>query len=90
MTKEIRNEFERFLAVTKTGHKLFVLAGKPTHIAMTELQNFISTHRKVVQNQDTSFPLAFHGLRHTCATEWYQNWSERGKRARARLQVSNG
>lgn len=89
MTEETRNEFEGFLAVTKTGHKLFVLAGKPTHIAMTELQNFISTHRKAVQNQDTSFPLTFHGLRHTCATEWYQNLVREGKSEReARVQVS--
>jgi integrase len=68
----IRIEFEKFLRLTPPGHKLFVPEGKQTHITMTELQNFINRHRGSVQDPDSDRPMTFHGLRHTCAADWYQ------------------
>ena len=68
---QIRVEFEKFLKCTMPGQKLFVPQNKQTHIAMKELQNFISTHRKAVQDPDSTRPMTFHGLRHTCAAEWF-------------------
>ena len=85
----IRIEFEKFLKITPAGHKLFVPKGKQTHIAKTELQNFINSNRKFVQDSDSTRPMTFHGLRHTCAAEWYQKLIHEGKpEYQARLQVS--
>jgi integrase len=73
ITDSIRIEFEKFLRLIPAGHKLFVPDGKQTHIAKTELQNFITTHRKHIRTQSPSekAPLTFHGLRHTYAAEQY-------------------
>jgi integrase len=70
----IRIELEKFLKITPPGHKLFVPKNKPTHIAIKELQNFIITHRKTVQDSDSTRPMTFHGLRHNFAAESYQNF----------------
>jgi len=62
---------------------------KQAHIAKTELQNFINSHRKFVQDPGSSKPMTFHGLRHTCAAEWYKTLIVQGKTEhQARLQVS--
>jgi integrase len=73
ITGSIRIEFEKFLKLTPAGHKLFVPDGMQTHIAKTELQNFITTHRKHILSpeSDRQAPLTFHGLRHTYAAEQY-------------------
>jgi integrase len=85
----IRIEFEKFLKLTPPGYKLFVPKGKQTHIAMTELQNFINKHLKLVQDPDSTRPMTYHGLRHTCAAEWYQKLIDEGETDyQARLQVS--
>jgi site-specific recombinase XerD len=85
----IRIEFERFLKITTPGHKLFEPDGKQTHIAMTELQNFINKHRKIVRDAGSTKPMTFHGLRHTCAEEWYTEFIEKGfSDINARKQVS--
>ncbi len=85
----IRIELDKFLKLTPPGHKLFVPDGKDTHIAITELQNFINAHRKNVQDEDSDRPMTFHGLRHTCAAEWYAKLLGEGKTEReANLQVS--
>ena len=39
--------------------------------AIKELQVFIYIHRPYVQDPDSTRPMTFHGLRHTCVTEWY-------------------
>ena len=90
ITESIRLVFEKFLRLTPAGRKLFVPYDKPTHIAKTELQNFISTHRKFVTAPNSEKPpITFHGLRHTCAAEWYEKLRNEGKSEHeAKLQVS--
>ena len=89
INETIRIEFEKFLKITPAGHKLFVPKDKQTHIAKTELQNFINARRKFVQDPGSSRHLTFHGLRHTCAAEWYKKLIDEGKTEyQARLQVS--
>ncbi|MDR1131220.1 MAG: tyrosine-type recombinase/integrase [Oscillospiraceae bacterium] len=85
----IRIELEKFLKITPAGHKLFVQQGKQTHIAKTELQNFIHSRRKFVQAPGSARPLTFHGLRHTYAQEQYQRFIEAGHSAeQARRELS--
>jgi site-specific recombinase XerD len=85
----IQIEFEKFLKITPPGYKLFVPKSTQTHIAMRELQNFISTHRKTVQDSDSTHPMTFHGLRHTFAAESYKDLIQKGKsKYEARKQVS--
>ena len=85
----IRIELEKFLKTTPAGHKLFVPPDKPTHIVKTELQNFITKHRKFVCDEGSTRTLTFHGLRHTCAAEWYGQFIREGKsESDARRQVS--
>ena len=89
INETIRIELEKFLSLTPPGHKLFVPEGKQTHIAKAELQNFINRHRKFVQDPGSKRPLTFHGLRHTCAAEWYQKLISEGRtELQARLQIS--
>lgn len=89
INETIRIEFEKFLKFTPAGYKLFVPQNKQTHIAKTELQNFINKHRKFVQDPGSTRPMTFHGLRHTCAAEWYQKLIGEGKTEyQARKQVS--
>ena len=59
------------LALTPRGHKLFVPDDMPTHKAIHGLQAFIADHRPFAQDPDSNRPMTFHGLRHTCAAEWY-------------------
>lgn len=78
-----------FLALTPAGQKLFVPQGKQTHQAIKELQQFIIARRKFVQDSDSTRPMTFHGLRHTCAAEWHMRLMIEGKTERqAKLQVS--
>ena len=79
INKSIRIELDKFLEFTPAGQKLFVPKDKPTHIAKTELQNFIAAHRKNVCNEGSPKALTFHGLRHTCAAEWYEKFIAEGK-----------
>jgi len=90
ITDSIRIVLEKFLKLTPPGHKLFVPDGKPTHIAKTELQNFINAHRQFVTGPNAEKPpITFHGLRHTCAAAWYQKLIRGGKTEyEARVQVS--
>jgi len=85
----IQDKFEEFLEATPVGHKLFVPEGKDTHIAMKELENFIAKYRKHIQDENSTSPLTFHGLRHTFAAEAYQKLIDEGKTEyEARKQVS--
>ncbi|BDF71443.1 integrase [Oscillospiraceae bacterium] len=89
LDEEVRMVLANYLVGAKPGCKLFVPDGKQTHVAITELQNFIRTHREQVQGNTAKSPLTFHGLRHTCAAEWYRALIADGKSAYdARLQLS--
>lgn len=89
INETIRIEFIKFLGKTKPGYKLFVPKGVPTHEVKAGLQAFIRTHRKQVQADGDPRPITYHGLRHTCAAEWYQRLIAEGKSEReARRQVS--
>lgn len=67
------------LAVTKRGHKLMVPDDIRTDVAITELQQFIATHRYIIQDEESDRPLTFHGLRHTYAVEKYKALITAGK-----------
>ena len=85
----IEIQFEKMLAVTPRGHKLFVQPDDKTHLAMHRFQNFISRYKADIQDFSSTRPLHFHGLRHTRACEWYIELLERGISERqARLEVA--
>jgi len=67
------------LKETPRGHKLFVPDGKKTHEAIKELQAFIWLNRPIVQDEGSTRPMTFHGLRHTYAAEKYQGFINAGK-----------
>ena len=66
------SRLELHLQTTPRGHKLFVPDGMETHTAIQHLQAFIRTARPYIQDAGSVRPMTFHGLRHTCAAEWYQ------------------
>lgn len=71
------------------GKKLFVADGVETHQAIKELQAFIYIHRPYAQDPDSTRPMTFHGLRHSCAAQWYQEYIQAGRSPHeARLLVS--
>jgi len=85
----IRIELEKILAVTERGHKLFVPDNSQTDIVIKNLQKFIRDHRDEVRDPDSTRPMTFHGLRHTCAAEWYKSLIAKGYTdSQARSQVS--
>lgn len=74
---------------TPRGKKLFVADGVETHQAIKELQAFIYLHRSLAQDPDSTRPMTFHGLRHACAAQWYQEYIQAGHSPHeARLLVS--
>ena len=85
----IEIQLKKMLAVTPRGHKLFVAPDDKTHLAMHRFQNFISRYKSDIQDFDSTRPLHFHGLRHTRAAEWYEEFSEQGmSEKQARLAVA--
>ena len=66
------------LAKTRSGGKLLVPDGLPTHIAMQRMEQFIIRNWEVVRDKDSKRPLTFHGLRHTYAAEKYRNLTANG------------
>ena len=78
MQDSIHIELKKMLAQTPRGQKLFVRADDKTHLAMKRLQNFICYHRQTVQDPASERPMTFHGLRHTCAAEWYRQALKEG------------
>ena len=89
INKRVKITLRNALRYTPHGQKLFLAEGKDTHIAIRELQNFISAHREEIRDADSTSPLTFHGLRHTCAAEWYKSLIRQGfSDSHARLQVS--
>ena len=79
MTEDIRSELERFLKVTKAGYKLFVPAYKPTHIAKTELQNFISIHPELYRAMMPSSLSLSMGCAIHVPQSGIRDWSEKEK-----------
>ncbi len=87
--EDVRTELGKFLAITKRGSKLFVADDEKTHLAINKLQQFIAAHRPEVQDEGSDKPMTFHGLRHTCAVDWYTKLIAEGKTDyAARKQVS--
>lgn len=66
------SRLELHLQTTPRGHKLFVPDDMETHTAIQHLQAFIRTCRPYIQDAGSARPMTFHGLRHVCAAEWYQ------------------
>lgn len=69
----------RDLNKTPRGHKLFVPDDQQTHEAIKGLQAFIWLYRPHVQDEGSTRPMTFHGLRHTYAAEKYQGFIQAGK-----------
>lgn len=67
------------LETTPRGHKLFVSDDKQTHEAIKRFQVFIYLQRQSIQDPGSTRPMTFHGLRHTRAAEWYQEFIQEGK-----------
>ena len=89
INESIRIVLKDAMKVTPQGYKLFVPKNKPTHIAKTELQNFIASKRKEICDEGSNRNLTFHGLRHTCATEWYERFIDEGMSdSQAKLKIS--
>jgi len=42
------------------------------------LQNFIHNHRPKVQDEDSTRPMTYHGLRHTAAARFYKEFKDKG------------
>ena len=85
----IEIQLEKTLSVTPRGHKLFVQPDDKTHLAMHRFQNFISRYKADIQDPGSTRPLHFHGLRHTRAAEWYEEFLEQGTlEKQARLEVA--
>ena len=85
----IRIELGKLLELTARGQKLFVPDRTPTDYAIKSMQHFIIAHRDEVRDPDSKRPMTFHGLRHTCAAEWYMSLKARGySDIDARKQVS--
>lgn len=63
---------------TPRGHKLYVPDDQETHEAIKALQAFIWLNRSTVQDEGSTRPMTFHGLRHTYAAEKYQGFIDAG------------
>ncbi|MCL2034956.1 MAG: site-specific integrase [Oscillospiraceae bacterium] len=74
----IEIELKKMLSVTPRGHKLFVKPDDRTHLAMQRVEEFIRYYKPQIQDSCSTRPLHFHGLRHTCAVEWYKGYIESG------------
>ena len=89
INETIRIELAALLKITPPGHKLFIPAGRDTHSVIHELEAFIRRHRDAVRDEGSERPMTFHGLRHTCAADWYRRLTREGKTPHeAHLQVS--
>ena len=79
LSERLVNYLQFHLEQTRRGHKLFVPDAQQTHEAIKELQVFIWLNRSLAQDEDSTRPMTFHGLRHTCAAEKYQGFVNAGK-----------
>jgi len=74
----ISGTLSSMLETTPRGHKLFVLPLDKTHLAMQRFEEFIRRHKPPIQDPGSTRPMTFHGLRHTCAVEWYRGFIASG------------
>lgn len=89
LTPLLVQRLQRHLRQTPRGHKLFVSDDQQTHEAIKALQAFIYLYRPYAQDKGSDRPMTFHGLRHTCAAEWYKGFIQRGSNPyQARKSVS--
>ena len=89
INQSIEIQLKKVLEITPRGHKLFVKSYDKTHLAMHRFQNFLSRHKAAIQDANSTRPLHFHGLRHTCAAEWYREFLAQGMTEKqARLAVA--
>ncbi len=89
LTPLLVQRLQRHLCQTPRGHKLFVPDDQQTHEAIKALQAFIYLYRPYAQDKGSDRPMTFHGLRHTCAAEWYKGFIQRGSSPyQARKSVS--
>ena len=58
---------------------MFVSDDEQTHEAIKRFQVFIYLQRQSIQGPGSTRPITFHGLRHTRAAEWYQEFIQEGK-----------
>nr|WP_286174775.1 site-specific integrase [Harryflintia acetispora] len=85
----IRATLRDILKVTPRGQKLFVAPGDKTHLAIHRLESFINYYQGKNPWVRSSRPITFHGLRHTCAAEWYDGFLRQGcSELEARKRVS--
>jgi len=49
-----------------------------THLAMKRFEQFIYDNKPKLQDPGSTRPMTFHGLRHTCAAEWYKQYIDAG------------
>ena len=77
INESISIELKKLLAITPRGHKLFVPDDQQTHTAIKALQAFIYLYRPFAQDKNSDQPMTFHGLRHTCAAEWYKGFIQK-------------
>ena len=77
LTPLLVQRLQRHLRQTPRGHKLFVPDDQQTHAAIKALQAFIYLYRPYAQDKDSDRPMTFHGLRHTCAAEWYKGFIQK-------------
>lgn len=78
LNDSLLDRLQLHLEHTERGHKLFVPDREQTHAAIKEPQAFIYQSRERVQAPDSCRPIIFHGLRHTRAAEWYQQFIQEG------------
>lgn len=69
---------KNLLKTTEAGQKLLIPKGKKTHNAIKELQQFIADTRIPRHEGQIQQKITYHGLRHTCAVEWYKGYIETG------------
>ncbi len=77
LTPLLVQRLQRHLRQTPRGHKLFVSDDQQTHEAIKALQAFIYLYRPYAQDKCSDRPMTFHGLRHTCAAEWYKGFIQK-------------
>lgn len=78
INESISIELKKLLAVTPRGHKLFVSDDVPTDIAIDRLQQYIYQVRPKIQDEGSTRPITYHGLRHSYAARTYQEFIDSG------------
>lgn len=78
INQTISDALQEQLAVTPRGQKLFIAPEDQTHLAIHRLENFINYYRDQIQDEGSTRPMTFHGLRHTFAAEQYATFIEGG------------